>query len=65
MKPMFCELQVVRLVCDLKTPKGLIPKKSDGVVLQVVNDGQAYEIDFDGVLVPEIVPVELLEASPF
>lgn len=57
----FEELDVVRLVQDFVGPDGRIPKATAGIILQVFDRGEAYQVEFEAPHdVPETVPAELL-----
>ncbi len=59
----FKELEVVRLVDDLRTPFSAVPRGTEGTVLLVFGGGVAYHVEFDFADgVPETVPASLLES---
>jgi hypothetical protein len=59
----FKELEVVRLVADLRTPFSFVPRGTEGTVPLVFGGGVADRVEFDfAQRVPETLPASMLES---
>ena len=62
----FRELEIVRLTQDFRSPVGVIPGGTEATILQVFDNGRAYQVEFEGPYeAPETVPAvhRLLDCS--